>query len=77
MIVLMAAGNVPLMEWNPFTGFRSLAASIAMDAQGAAQGSSPLRTLFLAALLLFLFTFAVNTAGYVVRQRLRRRYADL
>jgi phosphate transport system permease protein len=33
--------------------------------------------LFLAALLLFVVTFAVNTAAELVRQRLRQRYARL
>ena len=35
------------------------------------------RTLFLAALLLFVLTFAINTAAELVRQRLRRKYAQL
>ena len=35
------------------------------------------RTLFLAALLLFLFTFATNTIAEIVRQRLRKRYAQI
>jgi hypothetical protein len=35
------------------------------------------RALFLAALLLFVLTFVVNTAAEVVRQRLRTKYAQL
>src|SRR4029453_5777399 len=31
MIVLMAAGNVPLMEWNIFNGFQTLSAAIATE----------------------------------------------
>jgi len=40
-------------------------------------GSSHYRILFLAALVLFLFTFAVNTVAEIVRQRLRERYSSL
>ena len=32
---------------------------------------------FLAALLLFLLTFLINTAAEIVRQRLRRRYSEI
>jgi phosphate transport system permease protein len=39
--------------------------------------SSHYRILFLAALVLFLFTFVINTVAEVVRQRLRQRYGSL
>jgi phosphate transport system permease protein len=77
MIVLMATGNTPIMDWNPFNGFRTLSANIAVEIPEAPHGATLYRTLFLSALLLFLFTFAFNTVGDVVRQRLRRRYAEL
>ena len=77
MIVLMATGNTPIMSWNPFNGFRTLSANIAVEIPEAPQGGTLYRTLFLAALLLFILTFAVNTAAELVRQRLRRRYANL
>jgi phosphate transport system permease protein len=77
MIVLMATGNTPIMTWNPFDGFRTLSANIATEIPEAPHGGTLYRTLFLAALLLFVFTFLVNTAAEVVRQRLRRRYAEL
>jgi phosphate transport system permease protein len=77
MIVLMATGNTPIMDWSPFNGFRTLSANIATEIPEAPQGGTLYRTLFLAALLLFLLTFAVNTAADLVRQRLRRRYAEL
>ncbi len=77
MIVLMATGNTPIMDWNPFNGFRTLSANIAVEIPEAPHGATLYRTLFLAALLLFALTFAVNTAGEAVRQRLRRRYAEL
>jgi phosphate transport system permease protein len=77
MIVLMATGNTPIMSWNPFNGFRTLSANIAVEIPEAAQGGTLYRTLFLAALLLFVLTFLVNTVAEVVRQRLRRRYSRL
>lgn len=77
MIVLMATGNTPIQDWNPFNGFRTLSANIAVEIPEAPQFSTLYRVLFLSALLLFLVTFAVNTAAELVRQRLRRRYARL
>lgn len=77
MIVLMATGNTPILDWNPFNGFRTLSANIAVEIPEAPQGGTLYRVLFLAALLLFVVTFVVNTAAEVVRGRLRRRYARL
>ena len=77
MIVLMAAGNTPLMGWNLFNGFQTLSAAIATELPEAARGSSHYRVLFLAALTLFAMTFIVNTAAELVRQRFRRRTYEL
>ncbi|MEO8601301.1 MAG: ABC transporter permease subunit [bacterium] len=77
MIVLMATGNTPILDWNPFNGFRTLSANIAVEIPEAPLGATLYRVLFLAALLLFAVTFVVNTAAELVRQRLRRRYAQL
>jgi phosphate transport system permease protein len=77
MIVLMAAGNTPLMGWNVFNGFQTLSAAIATELPEAARGSSHYRVLFLAAVLLFAMTFVVNTLAEIVRQRFRRRAHEL
>ena len=77
MIVLMAAGNTPLMGWNLFTGVQTLSAAVATELPEAARGSSHYRVLFLAALTLFAMTFIVNTAAELVRQRFRRRSYEL
>ncbi len=77
MIVLMATGNTPIMDANLFEGMRTLAANIAVEVPEAEVDSTHYRILFLAAFLLFLFTFAVNTMAEVVRQRLRARYGAL
>lgn len=77
MIVLMATGNTPVMDWNLFEGMRTLAANIAVEMPESEVNSSHYRILFLAALVLFLFTFVVNTGAEVIRQRLREKYSSL
>ncbi|MGH7856870.1 MAG: ABC transporter permease subunit, partial [Candidatus Binatia bacterium] len=77
MIVLMATGNTPMMDWSIFNGFRALSANIAVEIPEAPFGGTLYRVLFLAALLLFAATFVVNTGAEVVRLRLRVRYARL
>ncbi|PXF63844.1 ABC transporter permease subunit [Kangiella spongicola] len=77
MIVLMATGNTPIMDMNIFEGMRTLSANIAVEMPESELGSSHYRVLFLAAFVLFLFTFAFNTIAEVVRQRLRNKYGSL
>jgi phosphate transport system permease protein len=77
MIVLMATGNTPIIDWNPFNGFRTLSANVAVEIPEAPVGGTLYRVLFLAALILFAMTFTVNTAAELVRQRLRRKFAQL
>ena len=77
MIVLMATGNTPLMDLNIFQGMRTFAANIAVELPESEVDSSHYRLLFLAALVLFLMTFCVNTCAELVRQRLRARYGNL
>ncbi|SIS39761.1 ABC transporter permease subunit [Neptunomonas antarctica] len=77
MIVLMATGNTPIMDMNIFEGMRTLAANIAVEVPESAVGSTHYRILFLAAFVLFMFTFVVNTLAELVRQRLRKKYGSL
>lgn len=77
MIVLMATGNTPVMDMNIFEGMRTLSANIAVEMPESEVASTHYRVLFLAALVLFAFTFVVNTAAEIVRQRLRKRYSSL
>ncbi|MBM3490475.1 MAG: ABC transporter permease subunit [Alphaproteobacteria bacterium] len=77
MIVVMAAGNTPLLEWNVFNGLRALSANIAVELPEAVRDSTLYRMLFLAALSLFVMTFVINTAAEVIRQRFRKRAAQL
>ncbi len=77
MVVLCAAGNTPLMEFNPFNGFKTLSAALATELPEAAKGSTHFRTLFLAAVLLFFMTLVVNTIAEYVRIRFRKRSSQL
>ncbi|MEN8149758.1 MAG: ABC transporter permease subunit [Planctomycetota bacterium] len=77
MIVLMAAGNTPVMEWNIFNGFRTLSANLAVELPEAVKDSTHYRTLFFAALVLFAMTFVLNTVAEAVRQRFRKRAFEL
>jgi phosphate transport system permease protein len=65
------------MNWNIFSGFRALSANIAVELPEAPVGGTLFRVLFLAALLLYVMTFIVNTAAEWVRLRLRRKYRYL
>jgi len=77
MIVLMATGNTPIMDMSIFQGMRTLSANIAVEMPESEVDSTHYRVLFLAALVLFMFTFVFNTIAEIVRQRLRQRYSSL
>jgi len=77
MIVLMATGNTPIMDMNLFEGMRTLAANVAVEMPESEVGGSHYRVLFLAALVLLMFTFVMNTLAELIRQRLRKKYSSL
>ncbi|MBI6854436.1 ABC transporter permease subunit [Pseudomonas lijiangensis] len=77
MIVLMATGNTPIMDMNLFEGMRTLAANVAVEMPESEVGGSHYRVLFLAALVLLVFTFVMNTLAELIRQRLRKKYSSL
>ena len=77
MIVLMATGNTPVMDFSVFQGLRTLAANIAVEMPESEVDSTHYRVLFLAALVLFMFTFVFNTLAEIIRQRLREKYSSL
>jgi phosphate transport system permease protein len=74
MIVLMATGNTPIMDFNLFSGMRTLSANIAVELPEAPYHGTLYRTLFLGGMVLFLLTFLVNTLAEILRQHLRERY---
>jgi len=77
MIVLMATGNTPVMDLSIFQGMRTLSANIAVEMPESEVDSTHYRVLFLAALVLFVFTFLFNTGAELIRQRLRNKYSSL
>ncbi len=77
MIVVMAAGNTPIMDINVFNGLRALSANIAVELPEAVVGGTLYRTLFLSGLVLFAATFVVNTVAELVRLRYRKKARQL
>jgi phosphate transport system permease protein len=74
MIVLMATGNTPIMDFNLFSGMRTLSANIAVELPEAPYHGTLYRTVFLGGMMLFLLTFLMNTLAEILRQHLRERY---
>ena len=77
MIVLMATGNTPVLDWSIFNGMRTISANIAVELPEAPHEGTLYRVLFLSVLLLFSITFVLNTLAEIIRQRLRDRYSKL
>ena len=77
MIVVMAAGNTPVIDINVFNGLRALSANIAVELPEAVKDGTLYRMLFLAALSLFVVTFVLNTVAEIVRMRFRKRAFQL
>ncbi len=77
MILVMAAGNTPLIDLNIFNGLRALSANIAVELPEAPKDGSLYRVLFLTGLVLFGMTFVINTVAELVRIRFRKRAMQL
>lgn len=77
MIVVMAAGNTPIMDINIFNGLRALSATIAVELPEAVKDGTLYRVLFLAALTLFAMTFVINTLAEIIRIKFRKKATRL
>ena len=77
MIVLMAAGNTPILDLSAFNGMRTMSAAIAFEMPEAAVGGSLFRVLFFAGFLLFVLCLVFTTVAELVGRRLRKRYVRL
>lgn len=74
MIALMATGNAALMDLNPFTSVRTLAATIGAEMAEVVFGDTHYNVLFLIGSLLFIFTFVLNAvAEFYVKGKLMKR----
>ena len=76
MIVLMATGNTPIIDMSMFNGMRTLSANIAVEIPEAPVDGTLYRTLFLSAMILFGFTFILNSLAEIVRTYLRKKYGQ-
>ena len=77
MIVLMASGRTPIIDFNIFNGLSALSANIATELPEAPVNSTHYRVLFMSALVLFVLTFLVNTTAEAIRLRFRKRMYQL
>ncbi|MEO8376052.1 MAG: phosphate ABC transporter permease subunit PstC [Candidatus Sumerlaeota bacterium] len=73
MIVVMCAGNAPMIKLNPFEPVRTMTASIASEMGAAQQGGLHAHVLFLVGALLVTLTFILNIVVEVVVNRYRQR----
>lgn len=74
MIVLMVTGNTPVAEWDLLAGLRTLTANLAIELPESEVSSSHYQVLFLTSLVLFAFTFLLNSLAEILRQWLRKNY---
>ena len=78
MIVLMAAGNTPIVDMEYLQRFSHAVGEPRRGAYPRRFATArTYRTLFLAALALFAMTFVINTIAEAVRQRFRKRAFQL
>lgn len=77
MIVVMSAGNTPIIDMNIFNGLRALSATIAVELPEAVKDGTLFRILFLSGLVLFAMTFVINTVAEIIRLRFRKKAMQL
>ena len=73
MIVLMAAGNAAIYNWNFTDSVRTLSATIAGELAEVVYGGEHYHVLFFIGALLFVITFLLNLAGGWYIQRLKKK----
>jgi phosphate transport system permease protein len=73
MIVLMASGNAAIASLDVADSTRTLAATIAAELGEVIFGSPHYHVLFFIGALLFVVTFAVNSLGVYIVNRMRRQ----
>ncbi|MCC6546163.1 phosphate ABC transporter permease subunit PstC [Candidatus Sumerlaeota bacterium] len=73
MIVMMCAGNAPVIHLNPFEPVRTMTASIASEMGAAQYGGLHAHVLFLVGALLVTMTFLLNVVVEIVINKYRKR----
>jgi phosphate transport system permease protein len=75
MIVAIAAGQQPVLTWNPLVPIETMTAYIVQVSLGdTPQGTLEYRTIFAVGMLLFVGTFLLNLASAWLRERFREEY---
>jgi phosphate transport system permease protein len=74
MAVLMATGNAPQFTFDLLKSMQTMTAALANEIPEAASGSIQFQGLFAVGLVLFIFTFAVNSIADIVLARYREAY---
>lgn len=77
MIVLMVTGNTPIADWDLLSGLRSLTSNLTIELQESSVDSAHYHILFLTAVILFAFTFAINTVAALLKRRLQSASKDV
>lgn len=73
MIVLMVTGNTPIADWDLLSGLRSLTSNLTIELQESSVDSAHYHILFLTAVILFAFTFMINTIASLLKRRLQSK----
>jgi phosphate transport system permease protein len=73
MIVLMASGNAAIVSANLADSIRTMSATVAAELAEVVYGSAHYHTLFAIGAMLFIITFAINSAGDWIINRLDSR----
>lgn len=75
MIVAIAAGGQPVMEFNPFKGVLTMTAFIVQVSQGdTPHGTVSFYSLFAVGLLLFIMTLGLNMLSHYIVDKYREEY---
>ncbi len=75
MVVAIAAGQQPILTFDPRDSVETITAYIVQVSLGDVQhGSVEYRTIFAAGMTLFLFTFALNHVSYWVKKKYQEKY---
>jgi phosphate transport system permease protein len=74
MVVLMAAGNAPLLSANLLQSTRTMTATIAAELGEVVFGSPHYHTLFFIGLTLFVFTFIIDSISTILFESLMSKF---
>ena len=75
MVVAVAAGQQPILTWDPRQGVETITAYIVQISLGDVQhGSLEYNTIFAAGVTLFIFTFILNQISYRLKKRYQEKY---